>query len=184
MITANQKRISHDSISSQLFGINNNDDDDIDTDDNNGNNDDLISSRLRRADFEEIKRDIILCSCFVLGRYFIYDISTGAKVVAGFDSQDIIWLSGTLSSAALLGIYWTAAGLLTRLFEARGSSLSLIANLVNIAMCCPLWIATEHFLHFGPSDIGGSTLDQSIANGFLGLTIFMTGMKTITSDWR
>ena len=77
-------------------------------------------------------------------------------------------------------------GTIILLFETtRGiSSLSLIANLVNIAMCCPLWIATEHFLHFGPSDIGGSTLDQSIANGFLGLTIFMTGMKTITSDWR
>ena len=185
LVTAKQKRI-HDSISSQLFGINNNDDDDIDTDDNNGNNDDWITSRLQRADFEEIQRDIILTSCFVLGRYFIYDISTGAKVVAGFDTQDAIWLTGTLSSATLLGIYWTLAGLLTRLFETtRGiSSLSLIANLVNIAMCCPLWIATEHFFHFGPSDIGGSTLDQSIANGFLGLTIFMTGMKTITSNWR
>jgi hypothetical protein len=166
LITAKQKRISHDSISSQLFGINNNDDDDNDTDDNNGNNDDWIASRLRRADFEEIQRDIILCVCFVLGRYLIYDISTGAKVVAGFDTQDIIWLTGTLSSSALLGIYWTMAGLfLTRLFETRGSSLSLVANLVNIAMCCPLWIATEHFLHFGPSDIGGSTLDQTIANG-------------------
>lgn len=187
LITAKQKRISHDSISSKLFGINNNDDDDKDTDDNNGNDDDWISSRLQRADFEEIQRDILILTCFVLGRYFIYDISTGAKVVAGFDTQDAIWLTGTLSSATLLGIYWTIAGLfLTRLFETtRGiSSLSLIANLVNIAMCCPLWIATEHFLHFGPSDIGGSTLDQSIANGFLGLTIFMTGMKTITSDWR
>jgi len=188
LITAKQKRISHDSISSQLFAINNNDGDDGNDTDNNKINNDWVSSRLRRADFEEIQRDIILCSCFVLGRYLIYDISTGAKVVAGFDSQDIIWLSGTLSSAALLGIYWTAAGLLTRLFETtRGiSSLSLMANLVNIAMCCPLWIATEHFLRFGPSDsdIGGSTLDQSIANGFLGLTIFMTGMKTITSDWR
>ena len=181
-----KKRISHDSISI-LFAINNNDDDDGNDTDNNKINNDWVSSRLQRADFEEIKRDIILCSCFVLGRYFIYDISTGAKVVAGFDSQDIIWLTGTLSSAALLGIYWTVAGLfLTRLFETtRGiSSLSLMANLVNIAMCCPLWIATEHFFHFGPSDIGGSTLDQSIANGFLGLTIFMTGMKTITSDWR
>jgi len=76
--------MSHDSISILLFGINNNDDNNNSNnkDDNNGNNDDWITSRLQRADFEEIQRDIILCSCFVLGRYFIYDISTGAKVVA------------------------------------------------------------------------------------------------------
>eukprot|EP00578_Thalassiosira_sp_NH16_P028086 CAMPEP_0181090022 /NCGR_PEP_ID=MMETSP1071-20121207/7612_1 /TAXON_ID=35127 /ORGANISM="Thalassiosira sp., Strain NH16" /LENGTH=264 /DNA_ID=CAMNT_0023172005 /DNA_START=86 /DNA_END=880 /DNA_ORIENTATION=+ len=144
---------------------------------------DWISYRLERADFFEIRRDIILVTCFVLGRYLVYDISTGSKLVPGFDIQDIVWLSGTMSSAALLGLYWTAAGLLTRLFETRGA-ISLPANAVNIAMCCPLWIASEHFLQFGPADIGGRTLDASVANGFVGLTSFMAVMKTLTMDWR
>lgn len=160
-----------------LFANKNNDDDDNNKEYNNN----WISARLERADFSEIRRDVILCTCFVLGRYFIYDVTTGAKVVPGFDAQDAIWLTGTLSSAALLGIYWTAAGLLTRLFETRGSAL---ANAVNIAMAGPIWISTEHFLHFGPPNIGGSTLDASVANGFLGLSLFMAVTKTITSDWR
>ena len=165
---------------SLLLFANKNDDDD---DNNKENNNNWISARLERADFSEIRRDVILCTCFVLGRYFIYDVTTGAKLVPGFvfDTQDAIWLTGTLSSAALLGIYWTAAGLLTRLFETRGS---VQANAVNIAMAVPIWISTEHFLHFGPPNIGGSTLDASVANAFLGLAIFMAVTKTITSDWR
>lgn len=165
-----------------LFASNNDDDD--------GKNDNPIISRLQRrlqrADFSDIQQDVILVSCFVLGRYFLHDITTGEKLVPGFDIQDIVWLSGTLSSAALLGLYWTAAGLLTRLFETRGATLPLIltANAVNIAMCCPLWIASEKYFQFGPPDIGGPTLGASIANGFLGLASFMAVIKTITLDGR
>lgn len=174
-----------------LFARNNPDDDGKNQDHNKDKDEnnpaagtvDWIRSRLERADVFEIRRDVILISCFVLGRYFLYDVTTGQKLVAGFDINDIIWLTGTVSSAALLGLYWTAAGLLTRLFETRGAT-SLPANAVNIAMCCPLWIATEHLLQFGPPDIGGPTLDASVANGFVGLASFMAVMKTVTLDWR
>lgn len=159
-------------------------------DDDNNNNDNKedtknwIMTRLEQADLVEVRRDLILTTCFVLGRYFVYDITTGRKIVPGFDIQDLLWLSGTLSSATLLGICWTVAGLLTRLFETKTSSTNLIANAVNIAMCCPIWIASEHYFHFGPTDVGGATLDISIANGFIGLSVFIVAIKTITSDWR
>mmetsp|Transcript_34654 Transcript_34654/g.62402 ORF Transcript_34654/g.62402 Transcript_34654/m.62402 type:complete len:265 (+) Transcript_34654:86-880(+) len=176
-----------------LFASNNDDNDDGKNDNrNNNNNEDKdenpitsqLQRRLQRADFSEIQKDVILVSCFVLGRYFLHDITTGEKLVPGFDIQDIVWLTGTLSSAALLGLYWTAAGLLTRLFEIRGATLPMIltANAVNIAMCCPLWIASEKYFQFGPPDIGGPTLGASIANGFLGLASFMAVIKTTTLD--
>eukprot|EP00527_Entomoneis_sp_CCMP2396_P002781 CAMPEP_0198147044 /NCGR_PEP_ID=MMETSP1443-20131203/33120_1 /TAXON_ID=186043 /ORGANISM="Entomoneis sp., Strain CCMP2396" /LENGTH=201 /DNA_ID=CAMNT_0043811197 /DNA_START=240 /DNA_END=845 /DNA_ORIENTATION=+ len=146
---------------------------------------DAIIQRVEQADFFEIRRDAILVTCFVLCRYFIHDITTGEKLVPGFEIQDIVYVTGTFSSAALLGLYWTAAGLLTRSFESgSGSYSSLLANAVNVAACCPLWIATEHLLGFGPLDIGGPTLDASVANGFVGLASFMAVMKTLTRDWR
>lgn len=160
-------------------GENNNDNGDNEKEDA-GNIMDAITKRLERADFSEIRRDAILVTCFVLCRYFVHDMTTGTKMVPGFEIQDVVYLTGTFSSAALLGLYWTAAGLLTRTFE----SSSLLANAVNIAACCPLWIATEHLLHFGPPDIGGPTLDASVANGFVGLASFMAIMKTLTRDWR
>jgi len=142
-----------------------------------------ITQRLEQADPSEIRRDAILVTCFVLCRYFLHDISTGEKLVPGLEIQDIVYVTGTFSSAALLGLYWTAAGLLTRSFERSGGS-SLLANAVNVAACCPLWIATEHLFGFGPLDIGGATLDASVANGFVGLASFMAIMKTVTRDWR
>ena len=163
---------------------NNNNDNKEDYTDDNYSTKNWIMTRLEQADLVEVRRDLMLTTCFVLGRYFVYDITTGIKIVPGFDIQDLLWLSGTLSSATLLGIYWTVAGLLTRLFETKSSSTNLIANAVNIAMCCPIWIASEHYFHFGPKDVGGATLDISIANGFIGLSVFIAAIKTITSDWR
>lgn len=45
--------------------------------------------------------------------------------------------------------------------------------LVNVALSCPIWIATEHFFDFGPSNIGGATMGASIAAGFTQLACTM-----------
>jgi len=60
----------------------------------------------------------------------------------------------------------------------------LVANAVNVAMCCPLWIALEHALEFGPVDVGGVTLDATIVNGWVGLTLFVGVVKSLTKDWQ
>ncbi|EJK76222.1 hypothetical protein THAOC_02029 [Thalassiosira oceanica] len=158
-----------------------------DDDDDGGNGTNPLDARLRRADFNEIRRDLVLTACFVLGRYLIYDVSTGPKAEPGFGASDAVYLSGTLSSASVLAAYWTAAGLLTRLFETgrtRDVGTVLLANAVNLAMCVPAWIATEHALRFGPADVGGTTLDGAVAGAFVGLGCFMAAMKVVTADWR
>jgi len=63
-------------------------------------------------------------------------------------------------------------------------SISTYQILVNVALCCPIWLATEHLFHFGPSDVGGDTLSISIATGFIGLGSFMTLAKTLTNIQR
>jgi len=165
-------------------------DGDDDNDDNLLNiNLDWISKRINRADIIIIRNDAFIITFYVLCRFLIYDITTGTKITPGFDIQDAIWLSGTLSSATVLVTYWTVAGLLSRSFQSsysdRGDdNISTYQTLVNVALCCPIWLATEHLFHFGPSDIGGGTLSISIATGFIGLGFFMTLAKTLINIRR
>jgi hypothetical protein len=92
------------------FSNNSNDKDDID----------WISERVERASFSEICRDSVLVMCYVLCRFFIYDIATGIKSVPGWELQDLVYLTGTFSSAIVLVTYWTVAVLLSRRFENSG----------------------------------------------------------------
>jgi hypothetical protein len=151
---------------------------------NNENNEpDWITRRIQRADLLGIRRDAVLTACYVLCRFLIYDLVTGAKDVPGWDLQDVVYLTGTASSAIVLVTYWTIAGLLTRSFEnmTSASDFRPIQILVNVALCCPIWLATEHWCQFGPADIGGSTLDESVLKGFLGLSSAMLLGRAITS---
>lgn len=85
---------------------------------NNDNNDpDWITRRIQRADLLGIRRDAVLTACYVLCRFLIYDLATGAKDVPEWDLQDVLYLMGTSSSAIVLVTYWTIAGLLTQSFE-------------------------------------------------------------------
>ena len=162
-------------------------------DNENDNTDNWLSKRLDKADVIEIRNDATLVACYVLCRFFIYDISTGTKISPGFEIQDFIWLTGTFSSATVLVMYWTLAGLLSRSYEnnsnsnssssnsssSNSSPLSIYQTLVNVTLCCPIWLATEHYLHFGPSNIGGDTLSIAVGTGFIGLGSFMVLAKLI-----
>lgn len=173
-------RIRRDSRHFLLLLNNSNNDDD-----NNGDEGNWIMQRLQRADVLEIRRDAVLVACFVLSRFLVYDILTSVKVTPGWQVQDVVWLTGTFSSAVVLVTYWTIAGLLSRSFEASSTRpYGPIQVLVNVALCCPIWLATEHLLGFGPPDIGGSTLSEAIASGFLGLASFMTLSRALTADWE
>jgi hypothetical protein len=79
-----------------------------------------MSERVERASFSEICRDSVLVMCYVLCRFFIYDIATGIKSVPGWELQDLVYLTGTFSSAIVLVTYWTVAVLLSRRFENSG----------------------------------------------------------------
>lgn len=156
-------------------------------DQNDNNESDWFSRRIERATFSSIYRDAILIACYVLCRFFVYDISTGIKDTPGWELQDVAYLTGTTSSAIVLICYWTIAGLLTRSFETLRAGTELqwpIQVLVNVALTCPIWLATEHFLDFGPSDVGGTTLDQAVVNGFVGLTFAMLFGRAISSKFE
>jgi hypothetical protein len=150
------------------------------------NNDDdeewILAKRFQNADVLEIRRDAVLVTCFVLGRFLVYDIFTSAKVTPGWEVQDIIWLTGTFSSSVVLVVYWTIAGLLSRSFES--TTYGPVQVLVNVALCCPIWLATEHLFGFGPSNIGGSTLSEAVASGFVSLASWMVLSRTLTQDWE
>ncbi|KAG7343298.1 hypothetical protein IV203_021243 [Nitzschia inconspicua] len=142
-----------------------------------------LQRRLQKADWMEIRRDAVLVTCFVLSRFLVYDILTSTKVTPGWVIQDVVWLTGTFSSATVLVIYWTMAGLLSKSFE-QNSVYGPVQILVNVALCCPIWLATEHLLQFGPPNIGGDSLSQAIGTGFLGLASFMTLARALTSEWE
>jgi len=166
---------------------------------------DLLLRRFERADKVEIRNDASLVACYVLCRFLVYDITSGAKIEPGWNIQDFIWLTGTFSSATVLVVYYTIAGLLSQSFQQQyllnrsWSSIgenssedddssesdddfpsSTIRALVNVVLCCPVWLATEHLLGFGPPDIGGNTLSVSVATGFIGFGSFMALVKTLT----
>ena len=143
----------------------------------------FLVQRFQKADFLEIRRDAVLVTCFVLSRFLVYDILTSTKATPGWVIQDVVWLTGTFSSAVVLVVYWTIAGLLSRTFETT-RPYGPVQVLVNVALCCPIWLATEHLFGFGPANIGGETLAQAIATGFLGLASFMALSRALTTDWE
>lgn len=157
--------------------LSNNDDDE---------NDNFLLRRFERADKIEIRNDSTLVACYVFYRFLVYDLTSGAKIQPGWEIQDWIWLTGTVSSATVLVVYYVVAGLLSRTYEANtafGPS-PIIRSLVNVVLCCPVWLVTEHLLRFGPADIGGSTLSVAVANGFVGFGFFMALAKTLTAGLR
>jgi len=179
-----------------LWSNKGNDDDNDDDNDNEESFSGWFVQRLERANMLAIRRDAVLLSCFVMGRFLIYDLTTSVKVVPGWTVQDLVWLTGTLSSAVVLVGYWTLAGLLSRSFDEKneprlrrrwdgGVDYGIVVPqiLVNVALSCPIWLATEHLLEFGPSDIGGSTLEASIGTGFIGLGTSMILGRALTSEW-
>mmetsp|Transcript_3756 Transcript_3756/g.10669 ORF Transcript_3756/g.10669 Transcript_3756/m.10669 type:complete len:256 (+) Transcript_3756:100-867(+) len=188
---------------SQLSNSNNDDDNNNNSNINSFFDLELLSRRFERADKIEMRNDASLVACYVLCRFLVYDITSGAKIEPGWNMQDFIWLSGTFSSATVLVVYYTIAGLLSRSFEQQDfmvrswttldddpsdsddvTSSSIVRALVNVALCCPVWLATEHLFGFGPPDIGGNTLSVAVATGFIGFGSFMALAKTLTAGMR
>lgn len=151
---------------------------------------DMLARRLEKADTMEMRNDATLVACYVLCRFLVYDITSGAKVQPGWEIQDWIWLTGTFSSATVLVVYYVVAGLLSRTYESNTTFAvfgpSPIARaLLNVVLCCPVWLVTEHMLGFGPADIGGGdSLGVTVISGLVGLASFMAVAKTLTAGMR
>ena len=161
---------------------------------NDNNTDNLLLKRFKEADKIEIRNDATLVACYVLCRFFVYDIRSGAKMLPGFTVQDWIWLTGTFSSAVVLVLVYVAAGLVSRGYEPEAddsnfakrlfggpATFPLVRSLINVVLCCPVWLAIERLLGFGPANIGGETFSTMVLTGFVGLGSFMIVARILTS---
>jgi len=176
-----------------LSSNNDNNNENENNDKNNGSDDlfdfDLLPRRFDKADKIEMRNDAALVACYVLCRFLVYDITSGAKIEPGWEVQDWIWLTGTFSSATVLVLYYVTAGLLSRTYEANTSFAEfgpspVLRAVINVALCCPVWLATEHLLGFGPANIGGDTLAVSVVTGFVGFGSFMALAKSLSAGIR
>jgi len=107
------------------------------TNDNKGG---FWKTRWEAADKQEIRLDATLTACHTLARFLAYDITLPPKALPGMELTDIVMLVDTFTSALVLAIIWTVAGLLTRLFE---DSQNWSRLLQTTAMAAPLWLLLE-----------------------------------------
>eukprot|EP00536_Pseudo-nitzschia_multiseries_P016871 jgi/Psemu1/48194/gm1.48194_g len=70
-------------LSSSRLSNSNNDDDNNDSNGNGNSNSffdfELLSRRFERADKTELRNDASIVACYVLCRFFVYDITSGAR---------------------------------------------------------------------------------------------------------
>ena len=170
--TSSSSTLSNSSIRLKSRKTSNNDND---NGNENGENGPFHWLAAANVNVDMAQRDALLLVGFVLGRFLWYDLS---YFEANDNLQQLVWFTGTFSSAVVLICYWVVAGVLSKSLVKSTTPLPppfvLGQILVNVALCCPIWIATEHFLEFGPADIGGPTLGTSIAAGFTQLASAMS----------
>ncbi len=65
----------------------------------------------------EIRLDATLASCYGLCRFLIFDVSTGAKDMPGWQLTDFIMLGGAFSSCIVLSLLWSVVGIWTGIFN-------------------------------------------------------------------
>lgn len=142
----------------------------------------VVIRRFNRANKIEVRNDATLAASHVLCRFLAYDIPLSVnRITPGWEMQDVVWLTGTLSSATVLVLFYVVAGLLTRTYDVdfQTTPPPPVKSLVNVALCCPAWLLTEHLLGYGPADIAGNSFGSAIGTGLVGLGLFMAVGKTI-----
>ena len=191
--TQTQSQTQSPLSSSQLFS--NKDDD---------NEDDMIiiPHAMKNANFLEIRLDATLASCYGLCRFLIYDLTTGAKEVPGWQLSDFILLGGAFSSCIVLSLIWTVVGIYTGIFDVdaqyttSNDDYDLFSIAFTAAIVGPLWLAIEVLCGWPPSgvilannfevEIASTDFFYAIATGSVGLMSVMSLCKyyVYTSGWK
>ena len=161
-------------------------------DQKNDNQPNYIQGKLQDVNQLEIRLDATLASCYNLCRFLIFDVTTGAKDVPGWQLSDLILLGGAFSSCVVLSFIWTVVGVYTGIFEDRDEN-----DLWNVASTAsivgPLWLMVEIIAGWPPSGVllanelnGFNVSDvlNAIATGTLGLASIMCIGKSLTAGWR
>ena len=141
-----------------------------------------LASRWNAADPWEIRSDATVVSCHTLARFLAYDMTTPIKPVPGYEVEDVIALLDTFTSCVVLASLWTAAGLVTRLFENsnNGGDEAEWGRLVQTtALAAPPWLLLEYALGW-PAFDSNSGAERFIL-GFLGLLATMSLARLVSS---
>ena len=129
----------------------------------------------------EIRSDVTLAACYSLCRFLMFDITTGAKSVPGWQLSDWIMLAGAFSSCMVLGLLWTAVGLAMGLFVENDDDNICTTSIHSwkkntlgktAATAClvgPLWLLVETICGWPPA---GVTL---VVNGLDEITMTTSG---------
>lgn len=148
----------------------------------------FLTDRIQNADPLEIRLDATLASIYVLCRFLIYDITTGAKDHPGWEFKDVLWLLQTSSSAILLAALWTGAGLITRIFEDGSYELNILKVLGTVVLAAPIWLVLEIQFGWPPAGLlyaeGADDMIPLVLTGSVGLCSVMLLGKYLTSGWR
>lgn len=148
----------------------------------------FLTDRIQHADPLEIRLDATLASIYVLCRFLIFDITTGAKDHPGWEFKDVLWLLQTSSSAILLATFWTGAGLLTRIFEDGSYEVNVLKVLGTVVLAAPIWLLLEIQFGWPPAGLlyaeGANDLVTLVLTGSVGLCSVMLLGKYLTSGWR
>lgn len=160
---------------------------DQDGDDGPNSQQSFLASRLEYVDPLEIRLDATLAAIYVLCRFLIFDITTGAKDRPGWELHDVIMLLQTFSSAIALAVLWTGAGVLTRNFEDGSSELNVRKVVWTAALSAPIWVLLEIHIGWPPAGIlyaSGEDLVTLVTTSSIGLCSIMLLGKYFTSGWR
>ena len=159
--------------------------------------DHFITDAFKSSDLLEIRLDATLASCYGLSRFFIYDITTGAKDMPGWQLSDFIMLGGAFSSCIVLSILWTFVGIFTGIFESTSTSddeNSFLQIVLTALIVGPFWLLVEICLGWPPSGvlimdnlITGNIIDMivgTVATGTIGLASVMAIGRSIPPELR
>ena len=148
----------------------------------------FLTDRIQNADPLEIRLDATLASIYVLCRFLIFDITTGAKDHPGWEFKDVLWLLQTSSSAILLAALWTGAGLITRIFEDGSYEVNILKVLGTVVLAAPIWLLLEIQFGWPPAGLlyaeGADDVITLVLTGSVGLCSVMLLGKYLTSGWR
>ena len=163
-----------------------------------------LSSIFHHTSSLEMRLDATLVSIYVLARFLVYDIASGAKDIPGLDIQDWVRILSAVSSAIILSGCWSLCGLVvTNSFQVQqeeeneqdqGKAIipiddylrTVTLTLVNTALSIPIWFLLERAFNFGPPGFDlrdYSSIEVLLSTG-LGLAVTMIVAKTTTNGWK
>lgn len=135
--------------------------------------------RIEAADPLEVRLDATLAMCHTLARFLSYDMTLTPKETPQLEVADLVLLVDTFTSAVVLALFWTVAGLLTKLFEdAQSWSRLTLTSL----LAAPVWLGVETALGWPAAGADGPLYEHIIV-GSIGLWGTMCLGRVVSSLW-